>query len=191
MKTVEVVLVYHSVLAAAHHERRSIRQARGCAAGSRYVLHSRCMRRQQNSVASSWLMYDVELRLFSRACSSPFHGSVFMTAPELVLCDFRRPPSETRRRVSASVSCRCCRWGRVRPTPFLPASLVWWPVYSGPQTFFRPRSWSGQNNGGGVFLRISAVREDGAGVLSGGGCSRVVVLSVAEAVFELNASTEA
>ena len=50
---------------------------------------------------------------------------------------------------------------------------------------------SGQNNGGGVFLRISAVREDGAGVLSGAGCSRVVVLSVAEAVFELNASTKA
>jgi hypothetical protein len=78
----------------------------------------------------------------------------------------------------------------VRPTPFLPAPLAWRPVYSGPRTFFRPRSWSGQSNGGGVFLRISAIREDGAGVLSGGGCSRVVVLPVAEAVFELNASTE-
>jgi hypothetical protein len=32
----------------------------------------------------------------------------------------------------------------------------------------------------------AAVREDGAGVLSGGGCSRVVVLPVAESVFELN-----
>ena len=37
----------------------------------------------------------------------------------------------------------------------------------------------------------AAVREDGAGVPSGGGCSRVVVLPVEAAVFELNASTEA
>jgi hypothetical protein len=65
-----------------------------------------------------------------------------------------------------SVHGGCCVRVSVRPTPFLPASLVWWPVYSGPQTLFRARSWSGQNNGGGVFLRISAVREDGAGVLS-------------------------
>jgi hypothetical protein len=79
-----------------------------------------------------------------------------------------------------------------RPTNPIPASLVSLVagVYRSPN-FFRARSRSGQSNGGGVFLRISAVREDGAGVLSGGGGSRVVVLSVAEAVFELNASTEA
>jgi hypothetical protein len=26
----------------------------------------------------------------------------------------------------------------VRPTPFVPASVAWWPVYSGPQTFSDP-----------------------------------------------------
>ena len=54
----------------------------------------------------------------------------------------------------------------VRPTPFLPASLVWWPVYCGPQTFFRGRSWSGQSSGGDVFLRISSGQ--------GGRCGSVV-----------------
>ena len=44
----------------------------------------------------------------------------------------------------------------VRPTPFLPASLVWWPVYSDPRIFFRARQWSGQSSGGSVFLRISS-----------------------------------
>jgi hypothetical protein len=47
----------------------------------------------------------------------------------------------------------CSFFISVRRTAFLPASFVWWPVYSGPQTLFRPRSWSGQSNGGGVFLR--------------------------------------
>ena len=49
----------------------------------------------------------------------------------------------------------------VRPTPFLPASLVLWPVYSGPQTFFRGTSWSGQSSVGCVFLRISSGQERG------------------------------
>jgi hypothetical protein len=64
-----------------------------------------------------------------------------------------------------------------RPTNPIPASLgsLVAGVFRSP-IFFRPRSCSGRSNGGGVFLRISAVREDGAGVLSGGGCSRVVVL---------------
>jgi hypothetical protein len=65
---------------------------------------------------------------------------------------------------------------RKRPTNPIPARLVSLVAGFRSQTFFRARSCSGQSNGGGVFLRISAVREDGAGVLSGGGYSRVVVL---------------
>jgi hypothetical protein len=79
----------------------------------------------------------------------------------------------------------------VRPTPFLPASLVWWPVYSSPQTFSDPGHGRVRAMVSTSSCGSAAVREDGAGVLSGGGCSRVVVLSLAEAVFELNASTKA
>jgi hypothetical protein len=79
----------------------------------------------------------------------------------------------------------------VRPTPFLPASLVWWPVYCGPQTFSEVGHGQVRAMVATSSCGSAAVREDGAGALSGGGCSRVIVLSVAEAVFELNASTKA
>jgi hypothetical protein len=69
----------------------------------------------------------------------------------------------------------------VRPTPFLPASVVWWPVYSGPQIFSEVGHGQVRTMVAASSCGSAAVREDGAGVLSGGGCSRVIVLPVAEA----------
>ena len=77
----------------------------------------------------------------------------------------------------------------VRPTPFLPASLAWWPVYSSPQTFSDPRHGQVRALVAASSCGSAAVREISAGVFSDGGCSRVVVLPVADAVFELNFQT--